>query len=219
MKRKRYTSVWCAFVTLLLATTSYALTVVTGTYPLANADSEQFWVQVPTIYNPFDPPPLIIGCHGFGGNYMEFANGTEFESYADTLGWLALSITGVPTTYNGYNRWWSRGVQDQLDLVLDSIARVYPFDEDRIYIVGGSMGGAAGMQYQNNHLDPERRMVAISAGGSGIIDMARRVREQGSNTSMRMEFGGPPDSTNEINFEYKRNSGVVFLGYDQLSPL
>ncbi|MCX7835717.1 MAG: T9SS type A sorting domain-containing protein [bacterium] len=193
---------------LYFITPSYSQTVIVDSIRLPSNYYEMYWLQIPRNYSPLNPPPLLIGCHQYSGTCFEF-NGTGFPAVANERGWLALAITGVPPGYNGYTHWWSKRVQQQLDLVLDTVFRAYPFDLQRIYIVGGSMGGAAGMQYHHNHLDPNGYMVAATAGGSGIIDLARRAREQGINYSMRYEFG-PLDSLPGINFQYKRNSAVVF---------
>lgn len=196
------------FCLLTLNVLSYGQIVIVDSILLPNNLHEYYWLQIPRNYSPLNPPPLIIGCHQYGSDYLEF-NSTGFPAVANERGWIALAITGVPMGHNGYTHWWSKRVQAQLDLVLDTVFRAYPFDLQRIFIVGGSMGGAAGMQYHHNHLDPNGYMVAATAGGSAIIDLARRAREQGINYSMRVEFG-PLDSLPEINFQYKRNSAVVF---------
>ncbi|MDK9701442.1 MAG: hypothetical protein OEM52_15005, partial [bacterium] len=191
-------------------TTASAIQRITGTIMLPTGIAEEYYLTLHDDYSPLFPPPILIGCHSYGSNYTEFS-GTVFEEKADTLGWMTLAISGVPSTERGFVHWWSKRVQQQLDIVLDSIMSRYPFDIDNMYIIGGSMGGAAGMQYNNNHLDPTGYMVRATAGGSGIIDLARRKREQGSNVSMMWEFGGVVDSVSDyVNFEYKRNSGVVF---------
>lgn len=193
---------------LCLVSISFSQLVIIDSLLLPSSNYEYYWLQIPQDYSPLDPPPLLIGAHQYGGNCYEFV-GTGFTTSANQRGWMALAITGVPEGYNGYTHWWSKRVQEQLDLVMDTVFRAFPFNLDRIFIVGGSMGGAAGMQYHHNHLDPNGYMIAATAGGSGIIDLARRAREQGINYSMRVEFG-PLDSLPEINFQYKRNSAVVF---------
>ena len=79
-------------------------------------------------------------------------------------------------------------------------------------MVGGSMGGAAGMIYSNNHLDPTEPMVAATASGSGILDCERRAIEMDGNNSMTEWFGGNWD---EVPFQYHRNSAIYFNDFTQ----
>jgi hypothetical protein len=74
-------------------------------------------------------------------------------------------------------------------------------------MVGASMGGAAGMVFADNHLDPSGPMVAAAASVSGIQDCERRFHEQGWNNSMVAAFGGSPES---VPFTYHRNSPICF---------
>ncbi len=170
---------------------------------------EQYWARIPLGYDPLVPPPLFIACHALGADFNDAAAQSILNDTASAWGWIVLAINGEPANERGWAHWWSQRALHQLDLVMDTLAHNYPFDPDRIYFVGGSMGGAAGMQYNNSHMDPNGYMCAATASGSGIIDLIRRAREQGSNVSMSLEFGGRYDSTSAINFRYKRNSAIV----------
>ena len=74
------------------------------------------------------------------------------------------------------------------------------------------MGGASGAIYSNNHLNPDKPMVAATASGSGILDCERRAIEMDGNNSMIEWFGGNWD---EVPFEYHRNSAIYFQDYSQ----
>mgnify|MGYP003302974155 CR=1 FL=1 len=88
----------------------------------------------------------------------------------------------------------------------------YNINDQKIYMVGGSMGGAAGAIYANNHLNPSRPMVAATASASGILDCERRAIEMDGNNSMIEWFGGNYD---EFPFEYHRNSAIYFADSTQ----
>ena len=92
----------------------------------------------------------------------------------------------------------------------------FPIDQRRIYMVGGSMGGGAGAIYANNHLNPNKPMVAATASGSGILDCERRFYEMDGNNSMIQWFGGSPI---EVPFEYHRNSAVFFNDFHKVCIL
>jgi len=166
----------------------------------------RFWLQVPANYNPAHPPALLVWWHQLGGSEHEMRDYTDFDGEANRRGWLAASHFG----------WWDRHwnnplAQDYATAMLGWIRDNYPFDEDSLYFIGGSMGGAAGMVYHNNHCDSRGFFVAATASGSGITDCYRRAMEylaQGdTNQSMRTVFGGLPW---EVPYEYQRNSAIYF---------
>jgi dienelactone hydrolase len=164
--------------------------------------TETFWLQIPQGYRPGDPCPLLIGWHQLGGDHREMKFSTTFDSIANARGWIAASHQGVSRTH-----WNNQATQSHVVDMIRWIEERYSVDPRRIYMVGASMGGAAGMVFSNNHLDPAGPRVAAAASLSGIQDCERRFHEQGINQSMIEAFGGTPE---EVPFEYHRNSAIVF---------
>ncbi len=176
-------------------------TILTG-YVVENGDTlDVFAYQVPDSYTGNDPVPLLVAFHQWGGseNSVFF---TQFDEQANDRGWLFLSPYGGAA--NNYNH---QGAQYFTQQAILWMKDHYNVDSQRIYMVGGSMGGAAGAIYANNHLDPGFPMVAATASGSGILDCERRFYEMDGNNSMIQWFGGTPE---EVPFEYHRNSAVYF---------
>ena len=157
--------------------------------------------QIPPQYDPGTPAPLIIGWHQYGGSYNEFMY-TGFAAEASLRGWIALGAWGGHGT-----NWTNQDAQEWMQRIIEVLEMEWSIDHQRIYVVGGSMGGASGMICANNHLDPTRPMVAATGSGSGILDDERRFLEQGNNNSMRTVFGGKP---HEVPFTYHRNSAIYF---------
>jgi pimeloyl-ACP methyl ester carboxylesterase len=198
--------------TLFLAAVSLALapgpparaveeTVVTIDTALGDT-TETFWLQIPDGYRPEAPCPLLIGWHQLGGNELEMKNSSDFDSIANARGWIAASHLGSSRT-----NWANHATQSHVTDVIRWIEGRYDVDPARIYMVGASMGGAAGMVYADNHLDPDGPMIAAAASISGIQDCERRYHEQGINQSMIAAFGGTPE---EVPFTYHRNSSICF---------
>jgi poly(3-hydroxybutyrate) depolymerase len=175
--------------------------VVTIETTLADT-TETFWLQIPAGYDPQAPRPLLIGWHQLGSDHLEFHNATTFDSIANARGWIAASPHGSTTT-----NWANHATQSHVVDVIAWIADHYAVDPDRIYMVGASMGGAAGMVFSNNHLDPDGPVIAAAASLSGIQDCERRFHEQGINNSMIAAFGGTPE---QVPYEYHRNSAICF---------
>ena len=165
-----------------------------------------FSYQIPEGYNNENSHPLIVAFHQWGGNEGSTYY-TDFDEQANTRGWIFMSPYGG--SVNNYNH---QGAQEMVKQEILWLVDHYNIDLERIYMVGGSMGGAAGMIYANNHLNPLEPMVAATASGSGILDCERRAIEMDGNNSMIEWFGGNWD---EVPFEYHRNSAIYFADSTQ----
>ena len=202
---RRYATI---LVLLFCAITARAQEDFVVTIPTTLADTtETFWLQIPAGYVAERPCPLLIGWHQLGGNHLEMKNATQFDSVANARGWIAACHDGPSSTH-----WNNHATQSHVVDVIRWIEGRYAVDADRIYMVGASMGGAAGMVFSNNHLDPEGPRVAAAASLSGIQDCERRFHEQGWNNSMYGAFGGTPE---EVPYEYHRNSAIGFADSTQ----
>ena len=168
--------------------------------------TDVFSYQIPENYNQNIQHPLLVAFHQWGGN--ENSNYyTEFDEEANERNWIMLSPYGGSS--NNYNH---QGMQDMVEHEILWMQENFNIDKNRIYMVGGSMGGAAGAIYANNHLDPTKPMVAATASASGILDCERRAIEMDGNNSMIEWFGG---EWYEVPFEYHRNSAVYFADLAQ----
>jgi pimeloyl-ACP methyl ester carboxylesterase len=165
-----------------------------------------FSYQIPEFYDGSIPSPILVAFHQWGGNENSTYY-TAFDEEANDRGWIFMSPYGG--SGNNYNHQGAQTmVKNEIIWMMDN----YNIDSNRIYMVGGSMGGAAGMIYANNHLNPNEPMVAATASGSGILDCERRAIEMDGNNSMIEWFGGNWD---EVPFEYHRNSAIYFNDLDQ----
>ena len=176
-------------------------------YVLVDGDTlDVFSYQIPFNYLGDEPVPLLVAFHQWGGNENS-SYFREFDEEANLRGWIFLSpYGGSPNNYN------HQMAQDFVEWAIIWIQNNYLIDSNRIYMVGGSMGGASGAIYANNHLDPNQPMIAATASGSGILDCERRYYEMDGNNSMIQWFGGTPE---EVPFEYHRNSAVYFADSTQ----
>jgi hypothetical protein len=188
---------------LLGPATARARVEMVLTIPTTLGDTtETFWLQVPSNYHHGTRVPLLVGWHQLGGTHLELKQATQFDSICDARTWILAAPSGPSPTH-----WNNQAAQSHVSDVIHWIATNYDVDSTRIYMVGASMGGAAGMVYSNGHLDPRAPMVAAAASVSGIQDCERRFHEQGWNYSMAEAFGGPPE---QVPFTYHRNSAICF---------
>ena len=117
-------------------------------YFVVNGDSlDIFSYQIPQFYNNTIQHPLLVIFHQWGGNQNSTYN-TQFDEEANTRNWLYLSpYGGAPNNYNHQGAQYF--VQQEILWMMDH----FNIDRSRIYLVGGSMGGAAGAIFANNYLD------------------------------------------------------------------
>ena len=184
----------------------FSQTIYTDYLVVSGDTIDVFSYQIPENYNPDNLHPLLVTFHQWGGN--ENSNySTEFDEESNNRNWIMLSPYGGSS--NNYNH---QGAQDMVQGEIEWMMNHFNINSQKIYIVGGSMGGASGAIYSNNHLDPTEPMVAATASASGILDCERRAIEMDGNNSMIEWFGGNWD---EVPFEYHRNSAVYFADSTQ----
>jgi predicted esterase len=115
-------------------------------------------VYSPTNLNHEEPLPLIIALHGAGGdeNMFHDAYGNGFiRRLADTHRFIVAS----PLTYP------LAGDMSLLSELIDEMQRCYPIDEDRVYLIGHSLG--AGTVAAALLAMPERIAAASCIAGAG----------------------------------------------------
>ena len=180
--------------------------IYTGYIIEDNDTLDVFSYQIPSNYSNQQNHPLLVAFHQWGGS-QDSPYYTNFDEEAELRNWIFLSPFGGSS--NNYNH---QEAQNYVEKAIIYLTDNFLIDKNRIYMVGGSMGGASGAIFANNHLNPKKPMVAATASASGILDCERRYYEMDGNNSMIEWFGGTPE---EVPFEYHRNSAVYFADTTQ----
>jgi len=204
-----------ALLALAMATGIACAQTQIDTFALsAYGDTARFWAQIPAGYDPQHPPAILIWWHQWGGSRFEMRDYTEFDDRASERGWIAASHFGPNDRH-----WNADTAQAHCRAMLDWIAGHYPFSRDSIYMIGGSMGGAAGQVWHNNNCGPEDYLIAATAGASQILDCQLRqeqyLADGDTNRSMRATFGGLPADRDSVAFQYHRASAIFFADTSQ----
>lgn len=121
-----------------------------------------FRVYVPADLPLDEPVPLVVALHGAGGDenmFMDAYGLGELRRQADRRGFIAVS----PATFY----FMSRG--DYLTALVEEMARCYPIDRQRVYVLGHSMGGAATSKQAVVNVDSIAAAACI-AGFAGFAD-------------------------------------------------
>jgi predicted esterase len=156
------------------------LATVTEPYYVPNRSGE-FWLGIPTEKNPTvvrvrippkleerkDPVPVLVALHGKGGSENVFFDGCGngiVPRLASERGWIVIAprvegLLGSPPP-------------PPVAAILDELAKRYPIDPKRVYLIGHSMGAAHALQLAEEHPD---RYAAVAALGGGRVDKAESL--------------------------------------------
>jgi predicted esterase len=103
----------------------------------------RYTLVVPANYDPLRATPLVIGLHGGGaggadGKLVVGSGHSAMNFYrgaVERLGWICACPTALRAG------WGNRANDDLVDALLEELRALYNIDENRIYLVGHSMGG------------------------------------------------------------------------------
>jgi hypothetical protein len=106
-------------------------------------DNARYTLVVPKSYDPLEPTPLVIGLHGggVGGADGKLVVGSGWQAMnfyqhqCEPRGW----ICACPTALVG--GWRAKPNSELIDALLEELFALFNIDENRIYLVGHSMGG------------------------------------------------------------------------------
>ena len=115
---------------------------------LAGGLTREYRLYVPAIYTrTTGAVPLLLNLHGYGSNNQEQENYGDFRPIADTANFLVVHPNGTIDAANkrNWNTFGPRGsgVDDVafISTLIDTLARRYRIDLNRVYSTGMSNGG------------------------------------------------------------------------------
>ena len=136
----------------------------------------EFWLSIPTekkstvvririppkLEEKKDPVPVVVALHGMGGSENLFFDGYGngiVPRLASDRGWIVVAprVAGL----------LGAGPAPPVPAILDELAKRYPIDPKRVYLVGHSMG--AGHAVQLAQQEPKRYAAIAALGGGGRV--------------------------------------------------
>jgi pimeloyl-ACP methyl ester carboxylesterase len=151
------------------AYSSYSATVQAGF--IADTETgtgfpEFFHYQIPDSYSPSGPGhPLVVAFHGFGGSSLTPGNQSTLDEECNARGWLFVAPTGIDDKLFG-----APISQQNSEAAVQWMLDNYNVDEDRIYVVGFSMGGGIASNFASRRRDPDGLMIAAVGMVSATFD-------------------------------------------------
>lgn len=158
--------------------------------------SRDYWVYIPSSYDPINPVPLVVTLHGMGDNDTNFRN-VGFNLVADTANFIVLvpnalifnSTNPIVQAVIGGSRTWNSGAGMNVPIVgdvfpnneindvgfinemVDLTIQDYAINQQRVYICGFSMGG---FMTQRMAIESNGRYAAFATAagtfGTGLIN-------------------------------------------------
>ncbi|MEO0651257.1 MAG: hypothetical protein AAFZ65_11330, partial [Planctomycetota bacterium] len=164
------------------------------------------------------PPPLVVAFHSFSRSEKEPFNASDLPAECASRGWMLLSPLGLSQL-----NFASPSSQAALDAALDVLAEIAPFNRQRVYTAGFSMGGASAVSYALRHQDPFDLRVAGVVCHTGTMEVREAVESLLLNVSPQDLplyeaefidiFGALPS---DDPFAYDRVSVARFSGANQI---
>ncbi len=122
---------------------------------------------VPGNYDASKKWPLVVALHGMGGDensfFAGYSNG-EIKRLAEARGYLLVCPKGRAPA----SMYMGSAEKDVID-VLNQMKRDYSIDDDRIYLMGHSMGGYGTWSVAVNHPELFAALAPIAGGGNLFV--------------------------------------------------
>ncbi len=110
-------------------------------FSTADGSGQPFVTSVPENYSPEKAYPLIVNLHGLGGRPRPNPEAVPSEKYLQVRPW-------------GRGDTWYAGLgENDILQVIQYMKQWYSVDENRVYVVGGSMGGRGTWAMASLHPD------------------------------------------------------------------
>lgn len=162
---------WIASLLLLLCCSVQSASgqVIADTIWHANG-FRNFDIHLPPVWAPGEKLPLVFNLHYLGGDARDQDTLTDFNTIADTAGFILCHPWGQGTNWNaGFNVPYSIGADDVgfISALIDTINALYNIDLGRVYAVGMGQGG---FMAQRLACELDDRMAAVASVGGALSD-------------------------------------------------
>jgi polyhydroxybutyrate depolymerase len=193
-KSLRLLKAFCGFL-LFISNTSFAQTTIVDSF-LHGGIYRSYRIYVPAINDGSKNVPLIVNMHGLGSNALEQESYGDFRPIADTANFILVHPNGanVVLTTKGWNTFNAIGSGtndvDFISKLIDTIAKKYKIDLNRVYATGMSNGGF--MSYELACFLSSK--IAAIASVTGSMTEERRTSCNATHPTPLMEIHGTSDN-------------------------
>ncbi len=161
--------------------------------------TEQYYMEMlPADFDQNLKYDLIIGLHGHGSDRRQFATDTRsecasFRDFAAKHGMIA-----VTPDYRAKTSWMGPQAEADMVQIIGDLKKKHKID--RVFLVGGSMGGASALTFAALHPD-------MVDGVTSMNGLANHLEYDQFQDAIAASFGGTKDKVPD---EYKKRSAEFF---------
>ena len=161
--------------------------------------SEQYYMEIlPSDFDQDKKYDLIIGLHGHGSDRRQFATDkrpecSSFRDFAAKYGMIA-----VTPDYRAKTSWMGPKAEADVVQLIGDLKKKYKID--RVFLVGGSMGGTSVLTFAVLHPD-------MVDGVTSMNGLANHLEYDKFQDAIAASFGGTKDKAPD---EYKKRSAEFF---------
>lgn len=122
---------------------------------------------IPSGYDSMKKFPLVVALHGMGGDENSFFaayNNGEIKRLAESRGYIVVCPKGRASA----SMYLGPAEKDVID-VISEMKRNFSIDDDRVYLMGHSMGGYGTWSVAANHPDLFAALAPIAGGGNPLV--------------------------------------------------
>ncbi|WP_145066143.1 hypothetical protein [Engelhardtia mirabilis] len=157
---------------------------------------------------------IVVAFHPYGVSYASPFNGSLLPALCEQRNWILLAPMGLNQT-----NFASVESQNTLDIVMALVLKILPFNRERVYTVGFSMGGLNAVSYAMRKQDPNGIRVAGVINHTGTMDVIQDYENGSSALKLILEddehFGGSPT---EVPFAWERINPTKLTAANKVDP-
>ena len=155
---------------------------------------QRYVIGLPGAFDPSVPHDALIALHGHGSDRWQFVKDDRDECEAARDAAHAHNMLYISPDYRAKTSWMGPKAEADLIQIIEELREKYRIR--RIFLCGGSMGGAAALTFAALHPN-------FIAGVSAMNATANHLEYKNYQDAIRESFGGAKD---EIPEEYKKRS-------------
>lgn len=165
------------------------------TFKAAVDGTDQGYMEMlPTDFDKNKKYDLIIGLHGHGSDRKQFATDTRQECSAFREFASKYSMIAITPDYRAKTSWMGPKAEADLVQIINDLKKKYQIN--RVFVMGGSMGGTSALTFAALHPD-------MVEGVTSLNGHANHLEYANFQDAISDSFGGSKD---KIPLEYKKRS-------------
>lgn len=178
--------------------------------------AERFLIQFPANFltRPLEDRAVVCAFHSFSVSEKQIFLSTSLPQECANRGWMLIAPYGLKDTHFA-----NVGTQDSLHAILELVYTQIPFNFERIYGVGFSMGGLTALSFGMRAQDPGASRFAAIVAHTPTVDVTAAYNASDAILQTRLSNPAHFGTTPQLSpFAFERVSPAQFLANGLVDP-